>query len=52
MKYRRQIPYLGSTANIQTTGEDAYIVKEVEISKFAGDSFKVVVFVVVVVVVI
>ena len=33
MKYKRQVPYLGSTANIRTTGEETYIVKEIEMSK-------------------
>ena len=41
MKYKRQIPYMGSTANIRTTGEEAYIVKDVDTSKLDDTGFKV-----------
>lgn len=39
MKYKRRAPYLGSTANIQMKGEDAFIVKDVDVNNWTR-SFK------------
>ena len=41
MKYKRQVPYMGSTANIRITEEETYIVKDVQMSTLDEAGFKV-----------